>query len=160
MYLSNYIKSSITTDINSEYNGIINPGTISNYGLYDCNGGICKETEGYIKVYGDKVYQINSTGSNGAAYIASSVKEDADCNEDTIGLVVSDNSGICYMYGVSLKFGEKTGLYMIMGGAAYTIFEHEKDGYLVKSEGDFIIKDQFTDEGKGVKTELNYYKIY
>jgi len=134
VYLGNYIKRSITTDINSEYNIIINPGTINYYGLYDCNGGICKVTEGYIKVYGDKVYVVRYVGNIENDKIAYSVKEDADCNEDNIGLVFSDNSGICYMYGASLKFGEKSGVYMIMGGAAGTIFANEKDGYLVKSE--------------------------
>lgn len=162
MYLYEKTKQSITTDVNSEYNGIIAGGKINGYKLYDCKDGICKPTMGIIEVYGGDVYVMStSNGKIADELIDKSVKEDIDCTEDNIGKIFSDKSGICYMYGAGLKYGEKSGVHMIMEGTAVvdTLFGvtiNEKDGYPVKSEGDFIVFDQFTDEGKRSENELKF----
>jgi len=154
VYLHKISTQSITADINSEYSGIEN--NVGDYEIVDCKKGICKKTSGFIKIFdaiNTTIYKIINGGANGETVpgdIAINVKEDIDCNDDNTGMIFSDKSGICYMYGASLKFGVESKVHIIMGGTAVagTPFANVDDGYPIKSGKDYIIVDPYIDESK------------
>jgi len=144
----------------SNHEGNINVSNIVfpyEYGIYECKDGYCKPTHAIFK-FNDNVYYNNGDArnnliSNPGIFVTK------ECNNENIGMILNNYSGICYMDGTILKFGENSAVKEIEGIAVNSPFHLaiDKDGhgdekevikYGIKSVGDFIINVQYGGEKK------------
>ena len=150
----------------------------TNYKLFDCKGGKCRQTQGYVIKDSTNIYafvgtKVGETISGKEMFLGNPVIEKdirdialSECTAAYNGKIYrydSSTVGICIVYkdyageekkiGIDIKFdGNESGKnqYLILKGtaAAGTPFENKSENIVVKRTGKYIVRDQFISSGK------------
>jgi len=120
---------------------------IENYVLVDCDNGVCRQTQGYLK--NNNIFNafVGTKGGDRTEIIADGITNtDLNlCSAGHIGKLLSTKLGIC-IKSEKAALLTSTDKYLISGAATGTPFE-DSNGVALKISNLYIIKDKFNSEG-------------
>ena len=130
---------------------------LTNYKVVECDDGICKQTQGYIKKSDGSVYAFVSTNNGISAAVptfvgSTTIDKPEKCTEDYVGMLYNINKGVCVSAENGIAFAdagtEEHRMILKKTAVSGTPFNDRKENIPVRVTGNYILKDQFYNGGK------------